>query len=88
MLSKLHGIEPVVDFQWPVSAKIERLRIWYFIASDWLLHFSEALAGELDFEEALQRASQMTQGERWPWRKERENFSLGESRIQNLESRI
>ena len=63
MLSKLHGIEPVVDFQWPVSAKIERLRIWYFIASDWLLHFSEALAGELDFEEALQRASQMTRGE-------------------------
>ena len=69
--------------------KVFKNKIWYFIAGpDWLVHFAEALAGELDFEEALQRASQMTQGERWPWRKERENFSLGESRIQNPESRF
>ena len=71
------------------SPKVFKNNIWYCIAGpDWLLHFAEALAGELDFEEALQRASQMTQGERWPWRKERENFSLRESRIQNPESRF
>ena len=68
-------------FVWAVSyqnvqqvyvPKVFKNKIWYFIAApDWLLHFAEALAGELDFEEALQRASQMTQGgSGWPWQEE------------------
>ena len=91
-------MESQKPFVWAVSyqnvqqvyvPKVFKNKIWYFIAGpDWLLHFAEALAGELDFEEALQRASQMTQGGRWPWRKERENFFLGESRIQNPKSRF
>ena len=76
--------------------KLFEKKIWYFIAApDWL-HFTEALAGELDFEEVLQRASQMTHGGAGRGeKKEKTSLSenpesrpqIPESRFQNMESK-